>query len=154
MATSISRDVVETFYKICADRDVVRIAEFLDDNVVWTINGPVDHLPYCGTRTGKAAVIHLIQTLVPELLQIRSFVREALVVDGDRAATLNKLTATRHDEGPSISYRVAQFLRVRAGKLVEYYSIIDSYNTVEPVIGHRIGGDAPSIDPSEDLVAV
>jgi ketosteroid isomerase-like protein len=49
MATSIPRDVVETFYKICADRDVVRIAEFLDDNVVWTINGPVDHLPYCGT---------------------------------------------------------------------------------------------------------
>lgn len=105
-------------------------------------------------RTGKAAVIHLIQTLVPELFHIRSFVREALVVDGDRAATLNKLTATRHDEGPSISYRVAQFLRVRAGKLVEYYSIIDSYDTVEPVIGHRIGGDAPSIDPSEDLVAV
>jgi ketosteroid isomerase-like protein len=139
MTKSVARQTVEAFYNAYADRDVVRVAEFLDDKVVWTINGPVDHLPYCGTLTGKAAVIHLIQTLVPKLFYIRSFVREVLVVDGDRAATLNKLTAPRRDDGHSISYRVAQFLRFRAVKLVEYYSIIDSYDAVEQVTGHRIG---------------
>jgi ketosteroid isomerase-like protein len=152
---TIPRAQVEAFYDAYAARDVATIAKFLDDDVVWTIAGPVDHLPYCGTRRGKAAVMHMIETLVPELFRVRSFAGESLVVDGNRVASLNKLTGTRRDDGRVISYRAAQFLLFRNGKIVEFYSIIDSYDAVEQVTGHSIApaGDS-DIDVSSDLVAV
>ena len=35
------------------------LATYLDDEVVWTISGPVDILPFCGQRVGKDAVMKL-----------------------------------------------------------------------------------------------
>jgi ketosteroid isomerase-like protein len=106
--------------------------------VAWSISGPVDVLPFCGTRRGKAAVLDLIGRLVPEIFSIRSFVRASLLVDGDRAATLNRLSATRHDDGRVISYRVAQFIRFCGGKVIEYTSIIDSFDAAEQMLGHSL----------------
>ena len=49
----VPRAVVEAFYRALADRDVGTLATYLDDDVVWTISGPVDILPFCGQRVGK-----------------------------------------------------------------------------------------------------
>ena len=42
-----------------------RAAEFFADDVEWTISGPVDVLLFCGTRRGKAAVLDMMERLVP-----------------------------------------------------------------------------------------
>ena len=65
MTEAVPRAVVEAFYKVYAARDAEKVAEFLDDNVEWTISGPVDVLPFCGKRHGKAAVLDLISQGVP-----------------------------------------------------------------------------------------
>ena len=90
---------------------------------MWTINGPVDHLlgfAAPGTRATQRSVTR--SRLGPEGPPVlRSFVREASVVDGDRAATRNRLHRdTRLQPTGAISYRVAQFLRFRDGKIAEY----------------------------------
>ncbi len=54
MPDAVPRALVEAFYRTYATRDAGRIAEFLDDDVMWTISGPVDVLPFCGTHRGKA----------------------------------------------------------------------------------------------------
>jgi ketosteroid isomerase-like protein len=59
------------------------------------------------------------------------------VLDGDRAATLNRLSGRRAD-GRAIGYRVAQFIRFNDGKVVEYCSVIDSFDAAEQVLGHSI----------------
>lgn len=151
----ISRAVARAFYEAYASRDVARIAPFLDDDVQWTISGPVELLPYCGTRHGKAAVLDMIDRLVPELFHITSFVPEALLVDGDRAATLNRLSGRRAEDGRVISYRAAQFVQFRNGKVVEYCSVIDSFDAAEQVLGHRIElGLGEQAGGGGDLVAV
>ena len=61
MTAAVPRALVEAFYKAYAARDAAKVAEFLDDDVEWTISGPVDVLPFCGTRHGKAAVLDLSQ---------------------------------------------------------------------------------------------
>ena len=75
---------------------------------------------------------------MPELFHITSFVPEALLVDGDRAATLNRLSGCRAEDGRVISYRAAQFVQFKDGKVVEYCSVIDSFDAAEQVLGHRI----------------
>lgn len=137
MSEPVPRNVVEAFHQAYSDADAARVAEFLDDDVKWTISGPVDVLSFCGTRHGKAAVVDMIERLGPQVFRIRNFVRDALLVDGDRAAVLNRLTAVRED-GRVVSYRVGQFLRFRNRKLIEYLSVIDSFDAVEQVLGHPL----------------
>ncbi len=138
MTYAVPRAVVEAFYQAYAARDAEKIAPFLDDNVKWTISGPVDVLPFCGTRHGKAAVIDLIERLVPGVFRVETFVPDAMLVDGDQVATLNRLSARRRDDGRMISYRLAHFMRFRDGKVIENLSLIDSFDAVEQVLGHPL----------------
>ena len=138
MAYAVPRALVKAFYRAYAARDVAKIAEFLDDDVEWTISGPIDVLPFCGTHRGKADVLYLIEHLVPEVLQTFSFVPDAILVDGDRVAMLNRQSARRTDDRRVISYRVANFMRFRDGKLVENLSLLDSFDAVEQVLGHPL----------------
>ena len=137
MTEPVPRSVVEAFYQAYADRDVERIRDFLDDDVEWSINGPVDLLHFCGSRRGKAAVIDLIVRLLPETFRGRCFTTEARLVDGDRAATLSRFTATKSDNGR-----------------IEYSSIIDSFDAVEQVLGYTLAVH-DGIPPLEgNLIAV
>lgn len=111
---------------------------YLADDVVWTISGPVDLLPVCGQRTGKAAVMKLLERDIPEFLAKRRFVPSATLMDGDRAAVLGRLVATKRHDGHAVSYRTAHFMRFRDEKVIEYVSIIDSFDAVEQMIGRRL----------------
>ena len=153
MIEPVARATVEAFYKAYAELDAKTVGRFLDENVEWTISGPVDVLPFCGTRHGKAAVLDMITRLVPGVFNIFSFVPDAMLVDGDQAATLRRLTA-RSGDGRVISYRLAHFIRFRAGKVIRNLSLLDSFDAVEQVLGHPLdlhGGDRREAD---NLIAV
>ncbi len=155
MTQPVPRSVVDAFYKAYAARDAAKVGEFLDDDVEWTISGPVDVLPFCGTRHGKAAVLDLIERLVPEVFRVFSFVPDAMLVDGDQVATLNRLSARRKGDGRVISYRLAHFMRFRDGKVVENVSLIDSFDAVEQVLGHTIDLQDGRMAASEsNLIAI
>ena len=152
MSEPVARALVEAFYKAYAERDHFAVGQFLADDVEWTISGPVDVLPFCGTRRGKAAVLNLITREVPAVFQIHSFMIDAMLVDGDRAATLARLSA-HFSDGRIISYRLSHFVRFRNGKVIENLSLIDSFNAVEQVLGHSLTGPCVAANQS-DLIAV
>jgi ketosteroid isomerase-like protein len=141
MSYSVPRAVVEAFYEAYAARDIDRIVPFLDEDVDWTISGPVDVLPFCGRHRGKQAVLDMMQRAVPEIFDIYRFVVDTMVIDGDRAATFNRLSA-RVGDGRVISYQLAHFMRFRAGKVVENLSLIDSFDAAEQVLGHSLAVEA------------
>jgi len=153
MADPVTRAVVEAFYRAYAAHDAAKVAEFLDDDVEWTISGPVDVLPFCGTRHGKAAVLDLIERKVTEVFRVVSFVPDAMLVDGNQVATLIRLSA-RSSDGRTISYRLTHFIRFRAGKVIRNLSIIDSYDAVEQVIGHSLSVHDSQMLAEGCLVAV
>lgn len=138
MTEAVPRAVVDAFYAAYAARDVARIAPFFADDIQWTISGPVDYLRFCGTHRGKAAVLDLIEHQVPAVLRTFSFVPDSIVVDGDQAAMLSRQSSRRAVDGRVISYRVANFLRFRDGKVIENLSLLDSFDVVEQVLGHPL----------------
>jgi ketosteroid isomerase-like protein len=152
MTEPVSRAVVEGFYQALASCDMQALADYLADDVVWTISGPIDVLPFCGQRSGKAVVLKLLDRDIPALLEKRRLIPSAMLVDGDRAAVFGKLAASRGDISRKISYRIAQFVRFRDEKVVEYMSIIDSFDAVEQVLGHQL--TVPGGYRSDDLIAV
>jgi ketosteroid isomerase-like protein len=152
--SDVPRSIVEAFYKVYAARDVAKIADYLDDDVEWVISGPVDLLPFCGAHRGKPAVIDLIGRQVPAVLRTFSFVPDAILVDGDRAAMLSRQAARHAADGRTISYRVANFMRFRGGKLVENLSLIDTFDAVEQVLGRPLAVPGSPRAGDGDLVAV
>ena len=154
MAGSVSRAVVDAFFKVYAARDPNKLEAFLHDDVVWTISGPVDVLSYCGTHRGKEAVLDLILRTIPGIFCFTSYAQETLLVVGDQVAMLNRRSARRTADGRVISYRVANFMRFENGKVIANLSLIDSFDAAEQILGHPLTVHvSPGIDAG-DVVAL
>ena len=135
MTYTVPRHVVESVYEALAVSSGDQLAPHLADDVEWTISGPVDVLSFCGRHRGKAAVVELIGQRVPKIFQIDRLVPELILIDGERASLLSRVSGKKTDDGRSISYRIAQFIRFRDDKVVEYRSLIDSFDAVEQMLG-------------------
>jgi len=134
----LNRGLAEGFYRALASRDACRIASYLGDDVDWMSIGPVEMLSFCGPRRGKAAVMEVFERLIPAVVDVTSYVTDILLVDGDRAAGLNRLTGRLHATGRVITCRLANFMRFHDGKICEYRSLMDSFAAVEEFIGQRL----------------
>jgi ketosteroid isomerase-like protein len=134
----LNRLLAEGFYHALASRDAGRIASYLSDDVDWMSIGPVEMLSFCGPRRGKAAVMEVFERLIPAVVDVTSCITDFLLVDGDRAAGLNRLTGRLHATGRVITCRLANFMCFRNGKIYEYRSLMDSYAAVEEFIGRRL----------------
>jgi hypothetical protein len=92
-----------------------------------------DILPFCGQRIGKGLVMKLLGHDSPTLLSRRH--AKTMLVDGDRAAVLGRLTATKRASGQAISYRIAQFIQFRDEK------VVDSFDAVQQLLGYNLDAD-------------
>jgi len=144
MTEPVSRATVEAFYRFLGAQNHERVAGFLTDDVKWTISGPIDVLPFCGIYQGKPAVLDMMARLVPGVFDLVKFETNAMLVDGDRAATLNRLTARHKGDGRVITYRLAHFLNFRGSKIVENLSLLDSFDAAEQVLGHALTAHEPT----------
>ena len=150
----VTREWVEAFNEAYAGRQMDRLASLLDDDVRWVISGPVDLMPFCGERRGKPAVLDMVARIAPRQFSVVSFTPELVLIDGDRAATLCRATGERAANGRTIGWRVAQFMRFRDQKIVEYCSVIDSFDAAEQVLGYSIELAPREPGPPRDAVAV
>lgn len=137
MTAPVSRSTVQSFFQAFASQDLARMALFLDKDVTWSIAGPVELIRYCGERRGKAAVIDMYRSTGQTTLRVTAYEPEIMLVDGDRCATLARLTGVTPG-GRVISYRCTQFLQFRDNKVIEYRAIIDSFDAAEQFLGHPI----------------
>jgi ketosteroid isomerase-like protein len=151
----MSRSDIQAFFDAMCRHDYEAITGFLADDVEWTISGPVDVLPFCGSYRGKQAVATMLESKVTETLSQRYIAPDMFLIEGDRGAALGRLIAKGRN-GQTISYRLAQFFTLRDGKVVHYCSVLDSFDAAEQVIGHRIevAESPPLIGLDEELFAV
>jgi len=145
MTETTIRPIVEAFYKATAGRDVETALSFIDDDVDWLVQGPIDIFTFFGQKRGRAAVRAGYDEIARQL-DVTAFRVETLLVDGDRAAALIRYSAIVRASGKSMSVRTCQFSRFANGKLVEMRSIVDSYDLVEQVMGRPIEVSETGVD--------
>lgn len=152
---AVPRHVVEAFYDAYRGRDFEKLAGFLDEDVDWSVMGPVDVIHFCGRHRGKTAAMAFFTRLVPEVMEISAFHVEELLVDGDRAAAFARLWAHCHQTNRRISYRLSHLVHFRDEKVVRFCSMIDSFDAAEQMLGHSIALQ-PEAEPAREgnLVAV
>jgi ketosteroid isomerase-like protein len=154
MTHAVSRSLVERFCNAYAVRDADKVAEFFDDDIEWTISGPVEYLTFCGTHRGKDNVLDLIRRRIPDVIRTFSFVPESIVIDGNQLAMLHRQASRRAADGRVINFKVANFMRFNDDKIVSNLSLLDTFDAVEQVLGHRIELDGIKHSDAGNLVAV
>ena len=135
--TEAIRSVVEAFYRASAQRDIEQVMPCIADDVDWLVQGPVDIFAFFGQRHGKAAVLEGYREIARKL-EVTHYIVETLLVDGDQAAALIRITAIVRATGKVMSVRTSQFSRFRGGKIVEMRGVVDSYDMVEQTIGRQL----------------
>jgi ketosteroid isomerase-like protein len=119
------------------DRQPEDLAALLDDDVEWTIYGPIDMFPFLGGRRGKAAVLEVVRQIADNF-RVHRFDRESIMLGVDSAASMLRYTLTALDSNKPISLRLAHFAQFKAGRLLNIRVLIDSFDLVEQALGRSI----------------
>lgn len=151
MTEPVSRATVEAFYGAYISRDPHRIGATLDDDVEWHVTGPAEAISICGFWRGKQAVIDRFR-LVAQVIALKRFDIEHLLVDGDSSAMFGRITSLLHESGRVISHRVAQIVRYRNGKVIYFSVMNDSFDAAEQFLGHRLNVHDTSARADGELV--
>ena len=119
------------------DRQPQDLAALIDDDVEWTIYGPIDMFPFFGARRGRAAVLEVIRQIADNF-RVHRFDRESIMLGEDSAASMLRYTLTALDSNKPISLRLAHFAQFKAGRLLSIRVLIDSFDLVEQALGRAI----------------
>lgn len=109
----------------------------LDEEIDWTLYGPIDMFPFLGTRHGKPAVLDVNQE-ISDNVQIRRFDRETTMLGVDSAASMLRCSLMTRQSDKSISLRAAPFAQFKAGRLISMRVLVDTFDLVEQALGRQI----------------
>src|SRR5258707_3161536 len=119
------------------ERQLGDLDELIDDEVGWTIYGPIDMFPFFGARRGKAAVLEVIRQIA-ENVRVHRFDRESIMLGVDSAASMMRYSLTALDSNKPISLRIAHFAQFKAGRLLNIRVLVDTFDLVEQTVGYPI----------------
>ena len=137
MPDNYLRALVRELYDAYGRRDGQRVAELIHDDVDWVIYAPVGIFPFAGPRHGRAAVLQALGA-IGEAYEIEAYTPEIILVDGDRAAVVSDVRHTQRAPARTLRFRVANFLRFKDGKVVEFREFSNSFDVVEQVLGREL----------------
>ncbi len=93
--------------------------------------------PFAGLRRGRPAVLHALAGMALSY-SLESYVPDFVIIDGDRAAIMADVSLTQHATGRMLRFRVANFLRIQDGRLIEFREFADSFDQVEQALGRVV----------------
>jgi ketosteroid isomerase-like protein len=132
-----TRTIVRELYDAYAKGDGARMAQFLHDDIDWVIYAPVDVFPFAGVRHGRQAVLGALSDIAASYL-LRSYLPEVMLVDGDRAAVMSDVHFVQKSSGRAMRFRLANFLRLENGRVIEFREFVDTFDAVEQALGREL----------------
>src|SRR5665213_2600345 len=125
-----TRAIVRELYDAYGRRNFDRVAALIHDDIDWMVESPVHVFPFAGTRHGRAAVLQALGSIA-ELFVLQSYTSEIVIVDGDRAAVMSDISFTQRSTKRVLRFRVANFLRIEDGKVIEFREFSNTFDVVE-----------------------
>jgi ketosteroid isomerase-like protein len=132
-----TRAALYNLYEAYGRRDIAQIADLIDDEVDWVMYGPVEILPFEGARRGKPDVLATLCAISNEL-DLTRYTPEVVLVDGERAAAICEVAFKQRMTGRMLRLRLADFLRFRNGRLIEFREFSDTFDAVEQLLGRHL----------------
>ena len=116
------------------ERQFNEIDTLIDEDVDWTIHGPVDLFPFFGARRGKDAVLEVIRQIASRV-RVHRFDREAIMLGLESASSLLHCSLTMLDTNKPLRIRLAHFAQFKEGRLSSLRILVDNYELAERAFG-------------------
>ncbi|MEJ2433358.1 MAG: nuclear transport factor 2 family protein [Pseudolabrys sp.] len=88
----------------------------------------------CHGRTEVMAAL----AAIAEAFALEGYRREIVLVEGDRAAVMADVSFRQNATGRMLRFRVADFLRVAEGRLIEFREFSNTFDVVEQALGREL----------------
>jgi uncharacterized protein len=137
MSEETTRAIVADLYAAYERRDFDRVAALIHDDIDWIIYAPMQVFPFVGHRSGKVAVLEALASIAKDY-QLESYAPKVMVVDGDRAAVMSDVTFKQRSTGRTLRFHLANFLRFRDGRLIEFREFANTFDLVEQALGRML----------------
>lgn len=137
MAERDCRAIVTDLYTAYARRDFDRVAALIRDDIDWVVYAPMSVFSFAGPRRGRAAVLAAMAEIAKSFA-LESYKPEVMLVDGERAALISDVSYRQRSTGRVLRMRIAGFLRLQDGRVIEYREFIDSFDAVEQALGREL----------------
>ena len=134
MSDDATRALVRDLYDAYARGDGDRFAAMLADDVEWIIHGPVQVFPFVGPRHGKQNVLTALGSIAKDYA-LERYEPDIIIVEDERAAVSSNVAFMQRASGRTLSFRNANFLRFRDGRLIEFREFMDTFDAVEQALG-------------------
>lgn len=135
--SATTRAAVNELYAAYSSRNFQRIAEILDEDIDWIIYGPVQVFPFAGQRRGRTAVLEAMGSIAKDF-SLERYEPRIVIVEGDRAAVMSEVAFLQRSTGRMLSMQLANFLRFRNGRLIEFREFANTFDLVEQALGRWI----------------
>jgi uncharacterized protein len=93
--------------------------------------------PFAGARRGKREVLDTLGAIAKDYA-IERYEPLQLVVDGDSAAVMSNVAFQQRSTGRTLSFHIADFMRFRDGRIVEFREFANTFDLVEQALGRFI----------------
>ena len=137
MSEESTRAAVKELYDAYVRRDFDRIAAVIDDEVEWIIYAPMQVFPFAGQRHGKHAVLETLGGIAKDYEIVR-YQPEVMIAEDDWAAVMSSVAFKQRSTGRVLSFHIADFLRFRDGRLVEFREFANTFDVVEQALGREL----------------
>lgn len=137
MSEAGTHAIVRELYDSYGRRDFERVAALIHDDIDWVIYAPMSVFPFAGPRRGRAAVLEAMAAIA-KAFALESYQPEIMIVDGERAAVLSDASYKQRATNRILRLRIANFLRLRDGRLIEFREFINSFEAVEQALGREL----------------
>lgn len=137
MSESQTRETVRALYNAFEKRDFDAFAALIHDDIDWIIHGPMEVFPFAGMRRGRLAVLQALAGM-GLTYSLDNYAPDFIVIDGDRAAVMADVALTQFATGRILRFRIANFLRIQDGRLIEFREFADSFDQVEQALGRVV----------------
>ena len=137
MSEGGTRKTVRALFDAYEKRDFDQFARLIHDDIDWVIHGPMAVFPFAGLRRGRPAVLQALAGMALSY-SLDNYVPDFFIVDGDRAAIMADVSLSQRATGRILRFRVANFLRIQDGKLIEFREFADSFDQVEQALGRVV----------------
>ena len=115
------------------ERQFAEIEALIDDDIDWTIHGPVELFPFFGSRHGKAAVLEVIRQ-VAEKVRVHRFDREQIMLGAESASSMLRYSLTMLDTNKPVRVRIAHFAQFRDGRLSNMRILVDGHDLIDQAV--------------------
>jgi ketosteroid isomerase-like protein len=132
-----TRTIVRELYDAYGRRDFERVAALIHDDIDWVIYAPMSVFPFAGPRRGRAATLAAMADIATTFA-LESYKPEVMIVDGARAALMSEVSYRQRATNRVLRLRIANFLRLQDGRLIEFREFIDSFDAVEQARGREL----------------